>query len=147
MTNREQVLKSIQTKIPPHPMPWTPRELRRFWVIARQAGVSRDEVHSIIEGHYPDKRTLHDLTRFEFVRLMDNLFHRNNKIPDLDAQHGNIADGQWRKIRYLQRRLKWTDAHLVNYITDHGHISHIRFLNCDIARAVITGMVKIETQR
>ncbi len=150
MTNSERVIKSVQNrKPPPQPMPWTPRELKRFWAIARQAGASKDEVHGIIEGHYPGKSTLHDLTRAEFIRLMDNLFHRNDgiRIPELEMHHGNIADGQWRKVRYLQRRLKWTDAHLVNYIKDHGHISHIQFMNCDIARAVITGMVNIETQK
>ncbi len=148
MTNSERVMKSIRDRQPPRrSAPWTPRELRRFWATARQSGASKDEVHHIIKGHYPGKSTLHDLTRFEFMRLMDSLYHSKDGSRDLDAHHGNIADGQWRKIRYLQRRLKWTDAHLVNYIKDHGHISHIQFMNCDIARAVITGMVKIETQR
>lgn len=146
MTNEERALKVHRRQGPPGP--WVhSRELKRFWVIARQAGVSTEGVHAIIAGHYPGKNRLHDLTRVEFIRLMDLLFHGPAKpsdiISDLDIRHGSCADSQWRKIRWLQRRLRWDDTHLVNYIMKECGIHHVRFLTTWGARAVITGLEKI----
>jgi hypothetical protein len=128
-------------------VPWRGAELRRFWAIARQAGVSKDGVHCIIEGQFPGKHALHDLTRVEFIRLMDTLFHGPSEapqtIPELEENHGNIGDPQWRKIRFLRRGLKWSDLHLTNYICKQTHLSHVRFLTTDTARAVIIGLEKI----
>ena len=147
MTNEERVLKSYRP-VPPAPaLPWHGKELKRFWAIARQVGVDKEGVHALITGHYPGKSTLHELTRVEFIKLMDILFHgpggAAQTISDLEEQHGNIGDGQWRKIRHLQRTLRWSDQHLVNYICKLGHISHIRFLTADVARSAIIGMGKM----
>lgn len=129
-------------------MPWAhARELKRFWAIARQAGVSQEGVRAIINGHYPGKNRLHDLSRVEFIQLMDLLFHGPGKtadtIPDLDIRHGSCQDGQWRKIRWLQRRLGWPDDHLVNYIRKACGIDSVRFMTTWGARAVITGMENV----
>lgn len=152
MTNEEQVMNAHRPR-PEYARqtsgPWAhAKELKRFWAIARQAGVSQDGVHAIIQGHYPGKTRLHDLTRVEFIKLMDLLFHgagqpAANTIPDLDIRHGACEDGQWRKIRWLQRQLRWDDTHLVNYINRLCGIHHARFLTTWGARAVITGLEKI----
>lgn len=151
MTNEERVLRAYE----PSPTyarddtPWAhPKELRRFWTIARQAGVSQDGVRAIIAGHYPGKSRLHDLTRVEFIKLMDLLFHGpsgkdSGVLPELDIRHGSCGDGQWRKIRWLQRQLRWSDTHLVNYIQKECGIHHVQFFTAWGARAVITGMEKI----
>lgn len=155
MTNEERVLNAhgrSQSSRPETTGPWAhARELRRFWAIARKAGVSKDGVHAIIEGHYPGKRRLHDLTRVEFIKVMDLLFHGpsspSDTIPDLDIRHGACADGQWRKIRWLQRQLRWSDTHLINYVKKECGIHHVQFLTAWGARAVITGMEKIHERQ
>jgi hypothetical protein len=155
VTNEERVLNAhgrSQSSRPETTGPWAhARELRRFWAIARKAGVSKDGVHAIIEGHYPGKRRLHDLTRVEFIKVMDLLFHGpsspSDTIPDLDIRHGACADGQWRKIRWLQRQLRWSDTHLINYVKKECGIHHVQFLTAWGARAVITGMEKIHERQ
>jgi len=155
VTNEERVLNSRGRSQPNSPEasgPWAhARELRRFWAIARKAGVGKDGVHAIIEGHYPGKSRLHDLTRVEFIKIMDLLFHgpanASDTVPDLDVRHGACADGQWRKIRWLQRRLTWSDTHLINYIKRECGIHHVQFLTVWGARAVITGMEKMDERQ
>lgn len=142
----EKTMNTPPKNAPPHPWVNT-NELRRFWAIARQAGVSADGVHAIIEGHYPGRSRLHDLTRLEFIKLMDLFFTAADvspgSIPSLDEDYGNPYDGQWRKIRWLQRQLQWSDLHLLNYVKKQCGISHVRFLTTYGARAVITGMEAI----
>ena len=144
MTNEERVLNGLRAAEPNHSVPWRGKELKRFWAVARKAGVSKDGVHLIIEGHFPGKSRLHDLTRGQFIFMM-NLLFSNGDAPDqeLEERHGNINDNQWRKIRYLQRRLGWSDVHLTNYICKLARISHIRFLTTGAARAAIIGMEKM----
>jgi hypothetical protein len=145
MTNEERVLHGLSKAEAAQVLPWRGKELKRFWAVVRRAGVSKDGVRLIIEGHFPGKSRLHDLTRGQFIYLMD-LFYRNGGGPDqgLEERHGNISGGQWRKIRWLQRRLGWSDRHLTNYICKLARISHIRFLTAGAARAAITGMEKMD---
>ena len=144
MTNEKRVMNGARPREHTN-APWHGKELRRFWLIARERGVSKDGVHLIIEGHYPGKKRLHDLTRAEFIFLMNLIYYNGDPLVnmDLEEHHGNIHAGQWSKIRWLQRRLKWSDPHLTNYICKHGRISHVRFMTAQIARAVIVGMGKI----
>jgi hypothetical protein len=67
----------------------------------------------------------------------------SDTVPDLDIRHGACGDGQWRKIRWLQRELRWSDTHLINYIKRECGIHHVQFLTVWGARAVINGMEKI----
>jgi len=151
MTNEERVLnahKATPAYTRQTAGPWAhAKELKRFWAIARAVGVSQDGVHAIIEGHFSGKSRLHDLTRVEFIQLMDLLVHgpggKTDTIPDLDIRHGACQESQWRRIRWLQRRIGWIDAHLVNYIKKQCGIHHVQFLTTWGARAVITGMEKI----
>ena len=65
---------------------------------------------------------------------------------------GQAMERSWRRIRWLQRQLGWSDARLVNYVLWHGSqsgskIDHIRWLTVGKARGVITGMEKMRKLR
>jgi len=158
MTNRERVLNSVNRV--PHGMdinvPWEPIELKRFWAMARTAGMSKDAVHSLIGKMFEGKEKLHDLTREEFVRLMGDIAVkvmgsrlRGNDNSGMDGYFaGTPMAWSWKKIRWLQRQLGWSDVRLINYIKWHGKetvrkIDHVGWLTVDKARGIITGMEKI----
>lgn len=152
MTNMERNLKAIagrQGNTPTPLVPWTPTELKRFWALARLSGLDREKVHEVLQGRFGKKR-LHDCTRTEFLQFMNDLTCNLGPYAGLSPlglqleKHHGCSEGQWRKIRWLQRELGWSDLHLWHYIKQHAHIDHIRWL-CDVrqVRAVITGMEKI----
>lgn len=117
-------------------VPWESAELRRFWGLARKAGLDTESVRGMLFEHY-GKTRLHDLTRREFLGAMSALLKKQ------DMHHGWSSADQWEKIKWLQRRLGWTDRHLENFIKRHRQIDSIRFLDVPAARDVITAMEKI----
>lgn len=50
---------------------------------------------------------------------------------------------QWRKIKWLQRKLRWNDQNLRGYIKRVTKMEHERFLDVPSARRVITGLVRV----
>jgi hypothetical protein len=159
MSNAERNLNAYRKPehTPAHLEVWSPTELRRFWALARACGMDRQAVHGLIASTFPPqsgdrsgKTSLHELSRAEFIRLLNDLIVKQGgrAISELDSYYrGTEIEEQWGKIRWLQRRLKWTDTHLINYIKWHGNkcgmsVDHIRWLTVDKARAVIVGMVK-----
>lgn len=160
MTNRDRVLKGVQHRQAPVPPTWTTTELKRFWALARKAGMSKDGVRILIEHTFDGKERLHDLTRAEFLRLLNDLVLKQTEVQgELDRYFaGTPMRWSWSKIRWLQRQLKWTDGQLINYIKWHGrkgytstgtpyYTDHIRWLTVDKAHGIIAGMLKINKLR
>jgi len=115
-------------------------------------------VHGAIAAHFPGKARLHDLTRVEFLRFLSDLSKKTgngkwdtgNGAEDLDRFFaGTAVERPWLRIRWLQRRLEWSDQRLINYVLWHGNrtgsrIDHIRWLSVSKARGIITGMERIK---
>jgi hypothetical protein len=53
------------------------------------------------------------------------------------------APHEWRLIKVLQKKLGWTNEHLLNYIKKYARVDHPRFLTQYEARIVITAMMTI----
>jgi len=126
--------------------PWkSEKDLKRFWVLAASLG-GEQFVYDAIWIRYTKKR-LHDLTRAEFYELLREMQNREkeNQIDKCTCEehHGWASCGQYRRIKYLQRRLEWDDKRLLGYIRKYAHVDAIRFLTCEKARGVIAGMEKM----
>lgn len=50
---------------------------------------------------------------------------------------------QWRKVRHLQRELRWDDQKLREYIRHVTQLDHERFLDVPAARQLIAGMTSV----
>ena len=120
--------------------PWRGKELARFWVMIREAGCAADLVPALIDSSCPGKCSLHDLTRTEFIRLLNDLSLR---VRRPDPPHGRASGEQWAHIMWLQYQLNWTAEHRDNYLKQVGSIDSIRFLTVPIARAAIIGLRKM----
>jgi len=164
MTNKERVLKTVADRagLEPAPTgqkiqtPWNGKELKQFWAMARAAGMSKDAVHCLIGQMFPhtvetqNVVSLHNLTRGEFIRLMNDIaLKQSGIVDDLDRHFiGKPVYPSWLRIRWLQRQIGWSNGQLVNYIKQHGKntvkkIDHISWLTVNKAHGIITGMEKI----
>lgn len=65
------------------------------------------------------------------------------KQADADDYPPGCSRPQWRKIRWLQRELRWNDTNLRGYVKHQTGLDHERFLDVPSARKVITGLVKV----
>lgn len=117
-------------------VPWAPAELRRFWGLARNAGLDTESVRGMLFEHF-GKISLHDLTRTEFLGAIRAL------ITKQDPAYGRATPFQWARIKWLQHKLGWTDRHMEHYIKKHRMIDSVRFLDAPSARDVITALEKI----
>jgi len=157
MTNAERSRPPSRTDLPGQSgqvlntelTPWTDKELKQFWASARAAGMDREDVYCTLSARY-NKSKLHDLTRMEFIRLIADMAkkqpYRQNALDGYFT--GTPMEASWRHIRYLQRRLRWSDNDLANYIKWHGrktgtNIEHLKWLTVQKSRGIITGMKKI----
>jgi hypothetical protein len=155
MTNKDRALKSTNQQVNESTgrTPWaSPRELRQFWAIANEVFEKKqavERVHDAIQFQFHVEK-MHELTREEFLKLMGDwakkiAANRGNVLDSYFA--GQAMEPSWRRIRWLQRQLAWTDAHLVNYILALTHIDNVRWLSVNRAHAVISGMSKSLTLR
>ncbi|HPP07198.1 MAG TPA: hypothetical protein PLW88_07480 [Syntrophorhabdaceae bacterium] len=136
------------------PSPWMGNELKRLWATARGVGMTHEDVYNAIKIQFGKER-LHELTRQEFIKF---LFDTAKKHPAYKTWHNRSEldehfkdtpmEPSWRYIRFLQRRLGWSDEILAKYIAWHGkkigtNIDNIKWLTVQKAHGVITGMKKI----
>ncbi len=150
MEHRQIVRQSAPA--PEAPNPWQGEELKHFWALANSVFGPKQatgRVYDVISIRYK-KGKLHELDRSEFAGLLAELHIRAQ--GNLDAQfRGTPMAGPWRKIRWLQRELDWSDQKLINYILWHGRktgraVDSINWLTVDKSRAIITGMHKMRAR-
>lgn len=67
-----------------------------------------------------------------------------NQRPAKDDYPPGCSAAQWRKIKWLQRKLRWNDRNLRGYIKHVTKREHERFLDVASARQVIAGLVRID---
>jgi hypothetical protein len=67
----------------------------------------------------------------------------SGKRAQPDDYPPGCSRAQWRKIRWLQRELRWDDKNLRGYIAHVAGVDHERFLDVAQAREVIAGLVKV----
>ncbi len=130
-------------------IPWRGKELKRFWAMTHSAGMSNDDIYSIIKLRF-EKERMHELSRNEFIRLMTEIARKQTRYKNEFDSHfkGTPMEPSWRYIRYLQRRLGWDDRDLATYVSWHGkkigaNIDNLKWLTVSKAHGIITGMKKI----
>jgi hypothetical protein len=132
--------------------PWQGEELKHFWALANNAfGRERatERVYDIIAFRCK-KSKLHELSRPEFLVLLNDL--RFKAGDNLDAIFADTPmEPSWRRIRWLQRELGWTDARLINYIGWHGrktgtNVDNIKWLTVQKARGIVIAMQRMRAR-
>ncbi len=143
-----QIIRDSKPPTEPVETPWTGgEELKYFWALAnnvfgREHASAR--VYDII-GYRFKKAKLHEISRSDFLDLLVEFRLAASGEGELEKVLKKLGE-QGGKIRWLQRRLAWTDYHLVKYILWHGKktdrkIDNINWLiGSDKARGIITGM-------
>lgn len=123
--------------------PWKDiKDLRRLWVLSAQFG-GKQFVYDAIWMRYGKKR-LHDLTESEFYELLEDIKRKEKESGcTCKEHHGWASCGQYRRIKWLQKRLLWDDRRLLSFVKRCAHVDSLRFLTVDKARGVIAGLEKI----
>ncbi len=113
------------------------KRLRKLWALAQSVyGKNKEEaVYSLIQFLYGKER-IRELTEEEFANLMKEL------LSMLSVKECPQAPGEWRVIKLYQRKLGWSDEHLINFIRKVTGVSHPRFLDYRTSRAVIDALDK-----
>jgi hypothetical protein len=114
------------------------RLLRRLWAIADSLfGKEKEEkVYSYVSFVY-EKERLRELTDEELEEMVKAF------VEMLSEKECPSAPHEWRLIKVLQKKLGWTNEHLLNYIKKYARVDHPRFLTQYEARIVITAMMTI----
>lgn len=134
--------------------------LSRIHIIAKQELSMSDEDYRFVLGSLVGKGSCLDMNDAELGVVLAHMIDLKrrcgldgaSKSPERDSSSGKAQDDeyppgcsrpQWRKIRWLQRRLHWNEQNLRGYIKHVTGLEHERFLDVPRARAVIAGLVKV----
>jgi hypothetical protein len=114
------------------------RLLKRLWAIAdRLFGKEKEEkVYSYVSFVY-EKERLRELTDEELEEMVKAF------VEMLSENECPSAPNEWRLIKVLQKKLGWTNEHLLNYIKKYARVDHTRFLTQYEAKIVISAMMTI----
>lgn len=119
--------------------PYRKKLIKRIWTIAQKLyGHEKEKkVYDMIEFVFNRKR-MRELTDEELREIYTVL------IDMLSEKECPQASGEWKVIKAIQKKLGWSDEHLLNYIHKYARVSHPRFLEYRTARLVIAAMKKIQ---
>jgi hypothetical protein len=144
-----KLLRDSKPPVEANDKPWIGEELRHLWALANKVfgrSQATERVYDMIalKAH---KTKLRELSRPDFLAILNDL--RSRAGEELDTIFAaSPMELTWRRIRWLQRELRWTDSRLVNYILFHGrktnkNVESIRWLTVDKAKGIIVGMQRM----
>jgi hypothetical protein len=130
--------------------------LAKIHILKKETGMSELEYRTCLE-EWTGKASCSDMSdaELEEVRRRLGLLPRAaaaeapagtspKKRLGSDDYPPGCSRGQWRKIKWLQRKLRWNDQNLRGYIKHVTKLEHENFLDVASARAVIAGLVQVE---
>lgn len=135
--------------------------LSRIHIIAKRELAMSDDDYRFVLGLLVGKSTCLDMDETELRVVLAHMIElkRRCAIDETPEPAGRARDSgkrsqddeyppgcsrpQWRKIRWLQRELRWNEQNLRGYIKHVTGLGHERFLDVPTARAVISGLVKV----
>ena len=105
---------------------------------AKLQGIPKEEyVYDIVSMTFGKSR-LHELTRGQLNILIKRFSTEAAEAARAAEPLGGSK--QWRYIKWLQKEIGWSNAHLCNYVRMVAKIDHEKFLTSGLAREVISGM-------
>jgi phage gp16-like protein len=120
------------------------RFLAKIHIIAKNdLGLSDDEYRDTIE-RWTGQRTCKHFDNDILRRVANSLAEMAKHKRRSPENFGTATEKQWRHVRYLQKRLGWTDANLRGFVRHVCHIDHERFLTAKLARELISGLKNME---
>jgi len=107
--------------------------IKRLWAIAHSLyGKDKEAyVYRIIENMFKREK-IRELSDPEISKLIDYL--KRQECP--------FAPDEWRRIKWLQKKVGWSNEHLLNYIRKYAKVDHPRFLTPDKTRIIISALTK-----